>query len=197
MTAAGLLLAAGEGRRFGRPKALVSYRGELLADRAVRMLRDAGCDPVVVVLGAAAKEVAASADLAGAVVIVNDGWSEGIGASLRTGLNALTGLRAPAAVVALVDQPAVSAAAVGRLVDAWEAGALAAVASYDDRPGNPVLLDASVWPEVCALAHGDVGARAWLRAQPERVVHVRCDDVASPIDIDVPDDLERLGETRQ
>jgi CTP:molybdopterin cytidylyltransferase MocA len=197
MTAAGLLLAAGEGRRFGRPKALVSYRGELLADRAVRMLRDAGCDPVVVVLGAAAKEVAASADLAGAVVIVNDGWSEGIGASLRTGLNALTGLRAPAAVVALVDQPAVSAAAVGRLVDAWEAGALAAVASYDDRPGNPVLLDASVWPEVCALAHGDVGARAWLRAQPERVFHVRCDDVASPIDIDVPDDLERLGETRQ
>ncbi len=61
--AAGLVLAAGGGRRYGGPKALVHHEGSLLVERAVRTVRDAGCAPVVVVLGAAAAEVRASAQL--------------------------------------------------------------------------------------------------------------------------------------
>lgn len=194
MNPAGLLLAAGAGRRFGGPKALVRYDGELLADRAVRMLHDAGCAPVVVVLGAAVRDVVAQAELADAVVLVNEGWSAGIGSSLQVGLTALGQLGAPAAVVALVDQPGVGPDVVRRLAAAWAGGAVAAVASYGGRPRNPVLLDAAVWPEVSAAAHDDVGAREWLRANPERVVVVACDDIGTDADIDTRADLDRLVE---
>ena len=194
MNPAGLVLAGGEGRRFGGPKALVRLGDELLVDRAVRILHEGGCAPVVVVLGAAARDVVEQAGLSGAVVVVNEGWAEGIGSSLRTGLDALTGLGAPAVVIALVDQPSVGPQVVARLAQRWRAGARAVVASYGGRLRNPVLLDASVWPDVAAVAQGDVGAREWLRAHSEQVVAIGCDDIASDADIDTREDLDRLVE---
>jgi CTP:molybdopterin cytidylyltransferase MocA len=189
---AGLILAAGEGRRLGQPKAMVSLNDELLVDRAIRVARDAGCDPVVVVLGAVAHQVVQSASLDGAVVVVNEGWPEGIGSSLRCGLSALGDQHAPAAVVLLVDQPEVGAETVRRVIDTWRAtDARAVTASYDGQPRNPVLLDASTWTAVAATAVGEVGARAWLREHASEVVAVACDDLGSDADIDTPADLER------
>ena len=68
------------------------------------------------------------------------------------------------------------------------------VASYDDQPRNPVLLEAACWDEVCAAAVGDEGARAWLRAHPQRVRVVACDDLGDATDVDEPEDLRRLVE---
>src|SRR5436309_15777649 len=118
MTCAGLLLAAGSGSRLGTPKALVELDGELLVDRGVRLLADGGCDPVVVVLGAAAHDVVARARLDRATVVVNEGWSDGIGSSLRVGLTVVAELGATHVVVALADQPGVTADVVRRLADA-------------------------------------------------------------------------------
>lgn len=185
---AGLVLAAGAGTRMGGPKALLELQGELLVERAVRTLREGGCDPVVVVLGAGAALVRSRAALADVVVCAD--WHEGMGASLRAGLQVLADRSHPACVVALVDQPDVSPTAVQRLVRAWEQGADAAVATYAGAPRNPVLLASGTWEGVRALAVGDVGARAWLRAHPEQVVPVPCDDVASDRDLDTPADLE-------
>jgi CTP:molybdopterin cytidylyltransferase MocA len=190
---AGLVLAAGEGSRFGGPKALVELDGELLVDRAVRTLAAGGCEPVVVVLGAAADAVCLQARLDHAVVVVNDGWAEGIGSSLRVGLRVLAEAGAGRVVVALADQPRVTPAVVRRLVEA-PPEVVAVVASYAGRPGNPARLDASVWPDVAAGAVGDVGARAWMRAHPEHVQVVACDDLGSDDDIDTPGDLTRLVE---
>ena len=192
MTVAGLVLAAGEGRRLGKPKALVRFGGELLVDRAAATLHEAGCDPVVVVLGAAADQVARTAELRDAVVVVNDGWAAGMGSSLCTGLTALTDLRASAAVVLLVDQPHVGPDLVRRLVAHQAPGVGAVSASYDGRRRNPVLLDRSAWPGVMATATGDVGARSWLDTHADRVVLVACDDLGSDLDIDTPADLDRL-----
>lgn len=192
MSAAGLVLAAGEGLRFGRPKALVELDGQLLVDRAVDTLRAAGCDPVVVVLGAGAVEVCHRARLDAAIVVVNDAWATGMASSLCTGLAALADIGASAAVVSLVDQPRIPAAAVARLVERWRDGAAAVVATYDGEPRNPVVIDASVWPEVMSVVTGDVGARAWLRTRPDDVVHIACDDLGSAVDIDEPADLEHL-----
>jgi nicotine blue oxidoreductase len=182
---AGLLLAAGEGRRFGRPKALVEFDGERLVDRGVRMLRDAGCGPVVVVTGAAPIEVI------GAVVVPNPDWHTGMGSSLRAGLSALPP-GCPAAVVALVDQPRVTAEAVRRLMAAHTAGAPVAVATYGGKPRNPVLIAREHFAAVAEAAVGDVGARPFLRAHPDLVTPVPCDDIAAPDDIDTPDDLAAL-----
>ncbi len=179
---AGLVLAAGEGRRFGRPKALVELDGERLVDRAVRLLRDGGCAPIVVVSGAAPLEVA------GADVFDNPDWKTGMGSSLRCGLAALPA-ECGAAVVALVDQPYIGLEAVRRLVDAYRKGAQAAVVTYGGQRRNPVLLARDTWPAVAALATGDVGARRYIEARRQEVVEVPGDGTGDPRDIDTPDDL--------
>jgi len=185
---AGLLLAAGAGRRMGGPKALLELDGEPLVRRGVRLLADGGCAPVVVVVGAAADQVRPECE--GAQVVEASDWATGMAASLRAGLAAVTG---DACVVALVDQPGVTPAAVERLRAAHRDGARAAVATYDARPRNPVLLDRSVWTDVAATAVGDEGARPWLRNHPELVVCVDCTDVGSPDDLDTPQDLAALA----
>lgn len=184
---AGLLLAAGAGSRLGTPKALVEFRGERLVDRGVRTLREGGCHPVVVVLGAA------TAQVRGAVTVRNPRWRTGMGSSLRAGLAALPD-DAERVVIALVDQPFVGPEAVRRLVRAARQGASVAVAAYGGAPRNPVLIAREHFGRVAAMATGDVGARPFLRAHPELVVAVACDDVGDPADIDTPADLSALRE---
>lgn len=193
---AGLLLAAGGGRRLGgRPKALLPFRGRPLIDHGIRVLRDGGCATVTTVLGAAADEVrAAVTPPDGARIAVNPDWSDGMGTSLRVGLAALPS-EASAAVVLLVDMPGVGAAAVARLIDAYRTGgAELAAATYDGRRGHPVLFAARWWPEIAASAQGDVGARAFLAAHAREVRLVECGDIADNNDIDTPADLWRLAD---
>ena len=193
MTTCGLLLAAGAGRRMGGPKALVEVGGEPLLRRAVRLLRDGGCDEVVVVVGAQAADVAALAEGEGCRAVPSPDWEEGMGASLRAGLADLATGPHDACVVALVDQPLLGAAAVARLL---AAGGPAAVATYGGAARNPVLLAREVWPGVAAAAVGDAGARDWLRTHPDLVHRVPCDDTGSPDDVDTPADLARLRPVR-
>ncbi|MFJ9679079.1 NTP transferase domain-containing protein [Streptomyces sp. NPDC101194] len=190
---AGLLLAAGGGRRLGgRPKALLEHRGRPLVEHAVRMLREGGCHHVHVVLGAAAEEVVARADLAGCTVTVNPEWPEGMGSSLRAGLGALSGTGADAALVLLVDQPGIGADAVARVRSAYRSRTSLAAASYDGERGHPVLFGADRWPDIAAGAVGDQGARAYLRAHRDAITLVECSDVAQAYDIDTAEDLKHL-----
>ncbi|MGP7996957.1 MAG: NTP transferase domain-containing protein [Streptosporangiaceae bacterium] len=184
---AGVLLAAGAGSRLGRPKALVELGGARLVDRGTGLLRAGGADPVVVVTGAA------PVILPGVLTVHNPDWASGMGSSLATGLRAVPG-GCPAAVIALVDQPLIGPGAVARLIAAHAAGALVAVAGYQGRPRNPVLLAREHWPEVIALATGDVGARPFLHAHPDLVTLVECGDTGEPDDLDTLEDLARLSQ---
>jgi len=194
---AGVLLAAGQGSRFGRPKALVELDGQTLAERGVSMLRAGGANPVLIVTGAAQVDLSPENQ---ARIVYNREWRTGMGSSLRAALRALTELEVGpdvgAAVVALADQPLVGAEAVGRLIAAYQAGAAVAVAAYGGKPRNPVLLAREHWPEVIAMATGDQGARAFLRARPELVTPVECGDTGCPDDIDTPADLEHIAVSR-
>jgi nicotine blue oxidoreductase len=192
------LLAAGEGSRFGQPKALVELNGQTLAERGVGLLRAGGADPILVVTGAVPLE------LDGTLTVDNPQWRTGMGSSLRAALQALTeagrgpdtgpdiGTGIDAVVVALADQPLVGAEAVARLIAAYRGGATVAVAAYDGQPRNPVLLAREHWPEVIATATGDQGARTFLRTRPELVTLVECGDTGRPDDIDTPADLARI-----
>ncbi|MGW1077238.1 nucleotidyltransferase family protein [Streptomyces sp. NPDC002537] len=190
---AGLLLAAGGGRRLGgRPKALLDHRGRPLVEHAARALRDGGCVPRYVVLGAAAAEVRARAELPDCVLVDNPDWAAGMGSSLRAGLAALTVTDAAAVLVTLVDQPRVGPAAVARLLAAHRAGARLAAAAYGGERGHPVLFAREHWEGVARSAAGDRGARAYLREHAGAVTLVECSDVAAPDDIDTPEDLALL-----
>ena len=189
---AGLLLAAGEGRRMGRPKALVrGAEGEPWVRTRARTLLDAGCAPVLVVVGAAAEEVSALLP-PDARPVFAEGWDEGMGASLRTGLAALADLADPpdAAVVVLVDTPGLGAAAVRRVVERGRHAGTAALvqATYDGRPGHPVLIGRDHWTGIAALAVGDRGARGYLSDPAVRstVLRVECADLGDGRDVDTP-----------
>ncbi|MEV6086039.1 nucleotidyltransferase family protein [Streptomyces parvulus] len=190
---AGLLLAAGGGRRLGgRPKALLEHRGHPLVEHAVAVLRAAGCARVHVVLGARAADVRARAALDGCVLVDNPGWEEGMGSSLRTGLGSLAGTGARAALVSLVDQPGIGAEAMARVHADYRDETSLVSAAYAGVRGHPVLLGAAHWPGIAATATGDRGARAYLREHADRMTLVECADVAQPYDIDTEADLVHL-----
>lgn len=184
---AGVLLAAGDGSRLGQPKAQVVVGGVTLANRGVALLRDGGAAPVIVVTGAA------DVDIPGVLAVHNPRWRTGMGSSLAAGLAAVPAGCA-AAVVALADQPLVGAESVRRLIAAYRAGASVAVAAYDGKPRNPVLLRREHWAQAIELAVGDVGARPFLRARPDLVTLVECGDTGRPDDIDTTADLARIDE---
>ncbi|MFN2497196.1 MAG: NTP transferase domain-containing protein [Pseudonocardiaceae bacterium] len=166
------------------PKALVE--GGAWVRRAVAALTDGGCDPVLVVLGAAGDQAAPLVPDTAVTVLAPD-WAEGMGASLRAGLTALAGSAGPqvqAALVHLIDLPDVDASVVGRLV-ALAGPTVVARAVFDGQPGHPVLLGRQHWAAVAASASGDRGARDWLAARTDLIL-VDCSDLASGMDVDRP-----------
>ncbi|MDA4108982.1 nucleotidyltransferase family protein [Mycolicibacterium holsaticum] len=173
--AAGVLLAAGAGSRYGMPKVLAA-QGQWL-DSGVAALHRGGCVDVVVVLGAAIVDVPAPAR-----AVIAEDWSTGLSASLRAGLAAVD---ADYAVVLTVDTPDIGAQVVSRVLSAAGASPSGlARARYANLPGHPVVLARRHWAALTARLHGDEGARAFL-AERDDVVAVDCDDLATGTDIDV------------
>jgi CTP:molybdopterin cytidylyltransferase MocA len=173
-TAAGVLLAAGAGTRYGMPKVLAE-QGEWLR-RGVTALADGGCDDIVVVLGAAIVDVPASAR-----AVIADNWADGLSASLRAGIAAID---AEYAVLHTVDTPDIGADVVRRVLDTARSSLSGlARARYGDRPGHPVVVARRHWPDLLETLHGDEGARPFLESRTD-VVAVQCADLACGRDID-------------
>lgn len=174
---AGVLLAAGAGRRYGKPKVLVDeWRAA-----ALTALRDGGCDVVVMVLGAAQVPVPD-----GVIAVTASDWCDGLSASLRAGLRQAEALGAEYAVVHVVDTPDVDAATVSRVLSrALTSRSGLAQAYFGDRPGHPVVFARRHWLDVTACVAGDRGAAAFLRARGDVDV-VDCADLATGLDHDEP-----------
>jgi len=195
MKVAGLVLAAGGGSRFGRPKAMVEVGGRRLVDLAIESCVRAGLSPVVVVLGAAwltpmppvHRTAGTTADI---WLVENTHWATGIASSLRAGLAALEpDLDIDAVVITLVDTLAVGEEHLSRIVSALRDGATAATATYEGTARTPVGLTRELWADVAGTVSGDEGARGWLLAHPHLVIEVECADLGSWIDVDTPNDL--------
>jgi CTP:molybdopterin cytidylyltransferase MocA len=165
----GIVLAAGAGLRAGGPKVL--RPGWL--DHAVDTL--AGCDSVLVVLGAAVVPVPSPA-----IAVVAEDWETGMSASLRAGIAAASG---DAALVTLVDLPGMPLTVARRVAASASRSALAH-AVYGGRPGHPVLIGADHWIDLAASLRGDRGARSYLDAHG--ATRVECGDLWNGEDVDEP-----------
>jgi CTP:molybdopterin cytidylyltransferase MocA len=164
-----VVLAAGAATRFGGPKQ------RLLVPYVLERLGRSPVDAIVVVVG-----THGLGDVEARVVECPD-WERGPGASLRCGLAALPP-ETEAAVVVLGDGPNLAPEAVERVLAAWREGRGDVVAAgYGGNRGHPLLLARSAWESI-----PDEG----LRALP--VVLVPCDDLGTPGDVDVADDIGRL-----
>ena len=183
---AGLVLAAGGARRFGSPKQLAELDGVPMLEHSLRAIGSAPVDRVVVVLGSAADEIASKVNLHGAEPIVCERWEEGQSASLACGLSELAGCEA--VVVTLGDQPRVSPDAISRVIGGRN-GSSAIRATYNGKPGHPVLLEQSLF-EALRDVSGDKGARNLLLSVP--VTDIPCDDLGGGEDVDTPSELDTL-----
>ncbi|OUE29906.1 Nicotine blue oxidoreductase [Clavibacter michiganensis] len=175
---AGVVLAAGAGTRFGGPKALATHPdGTPWFATAIRALADAGCSPVLVVLGASAHEAAVLLgtlpEWADAVVVRADDWADGMSASLRAALRAAAALDPTPVALALapVDVPDLDAATVRRVLDAAPVDPTTLrQAVFRGRPGHPALIGRDHWGPLADEVRGDAGARAYLAARDAHLV---------------------------
>lgn len=190
----GLLLAAGNGSRLGRgPKALLPFRGGMILDHVAGALHEGGCEDVLVVLGAEAERVSAQCTLERCSVVLNPLWATGLASSFRTGIGAAAG--ADALMVALVDQPNISAPLVKTLIQAHVSGAItAATYSGSGRASHPMIFDLTHARRAAELAQGDYGARAYLKLHPDSITLVDCSSFGTDADIDTPDQLHLLDD---
>ncbi|MDZ4270965.1 MAG: NTP transferase domain-containing protein [Mycobacterium sp.] len=176
ISAAGVLLAAGAGTRYGLPKVLAE--DGVWLNLGVSALHDGGCGDVVVVLGAAVVEVPSPAR-----AVVAQNWADGVSASVRAGVLSLSEAT-EYVVLTTVDTPDVGAAAVRRVLAAAAASESGlARAQYGERPGHPVVIARRHWPQLLDALTGDEGAGPFLRGRDD-VVAVDCADLGSGLDVD-------------
>ena len=176
---AAIILAAGASSRLGEPKQLALLAGETLLARAVRCGSVAGCDPVVIVLGAEAARVREHCAFLSALVLTNEGWAEGMASSIRVGIASIAG-RVDAAILMTCDQPAVSSSHLRQLI-ARDADQITASA-YGGRRGVPAYFPACYFSELMRLT-GDQGARELVAAAESIELPL------GELDIDTPERL--------
>lgn len=178
---AAIILAAGASRRLGQPKQLLQFGGEFLLERAARVAREAGCQPVLVIVGANADLIRSRCDLSGATVVLNEGWREGMASSIRAALELfhVEQFHVDGAVLMVCDQPAVTPEHLRALM----ATGLTTASEYSGKRGVPAYLPADIFPELMKLS-GDSGARDLLRNAEVIPLH------HGELDIDTAEELD-------
>jgi CTP:molybdopterin cytidylyltransferase MocA len=180
---AGLVLAAGAGKRFGKPKASVEISSERLVDRAVSQLLESGCEQVFVVLGAWISAVP------NATVLINENWKSGMASSLKVGLEKIISIDEISTVlITLVDLPGMNVAAFKRVLETK--GDLV-VGVFNSQRGHPVKFEKKHFSPLLNSLRGDEGARSYINSQ-NSVIPVELSDVADGHDLDTPEDLKRF-----
>jgi molybdenum cofactor cytidylyltransferase len=187
-----VILAAGESARMGTPKQLLPLDGQPLLVRMIAAALASAAWPVVVVLGAHEEEIRPALARLPVIIAENPAWTEGMASSIRVGVTTLQQFSRAldAALVALCDQPAFSAATIAQLVAAQRATGRSIIAArYAGRHGAPALFLREHFETLMHLT-GEEGARALLNGSPERVAAV--DLPALALDLDTPGDYAAL-----
>jgi molybdenum cofactor cytidylyltransferase len=179
VSVAGIVLAAGASRRLGYPKQLIRLEGETLIERAVRVSREAGCERVVLVLGASADKIRSACSFEDAAVVMNADWSEGMATSIAAGIRTLDGdPDVEGCIVMTCDMPAVTPEHLCLL----RSTRCVTASAYAGRRGVPAYFPREKFPRLIEL-RGDEGARALLKEAPWIELE------GGDLDIDTDEDL--------
>ena len=189
-----VLLAAGESRRMGTPKQLLSYKGSSLVRHAATEAIKSNCDPIVVVLGANSDRIRNEINDLAVRIAYNSQWRQGMSASISTGVTTLLEMNLDfnAVIVALGDQPLITEEVYNNLIESYAQNPIKAVAcNYSDTLGVPALFDCTLVPELLDL-NRQGGAKQTLYRYSDRVFNLDLPEAA--IDIDTPADYQKLLE---
>ena len=189
---AGLILAAGESRRMGRDKALLTYRGRTFLETIISSLRAAGIEKITVVLGHHADIIQRASKLGDAQVVVNQDYLRGQTSSLQLGLAAVKADAPEAVILCLVDHPTVSSGVVAKLVERFQAAhSPVLIPTYSGERGHPILISQALFPELLAVPAGQP-ANTVIRAYRDATEFVEVADRGILLDVDEPEAYEQL-----
>ncbi len=193
MSIAAMILAAGESRRLGRPKQFLSYNGETLLNRAIRLAFEAGASPVLAVLGAQFDETLKMIHGTETIPVHNDQWRQGMGRSIETGMRALSVCSPDASGVLLMgcDQPRLTVEHLHSLINSAQSHSGPAIVAslYAGVQAVPAVFPREAFAALREL-HGDTGARSIIAHSPFPVIDIAFE--GGEVDIDTPEDLAHL-----
>jgi molybdenum cofactor cytidylyltransferase len=192
---AAAILAAGESRRMGQPKALLPYRGATFLEHLLEITRHPRIGVQRVVLGAGEKAIRARLRLPDEQVIVNKDWERGQLSSIQATIRSLPPAMTEALIICPVDHPLVSSQLIDSLIRAFDkSGKAIALPLYNGRRGHPVIFGANLYDELLA-ASDSVGARQVVRAHPQDIVEVPTEEEGVVLNLNDPETMRRaMGE---
>ncbi len=188
---AAAILAAGESRRMGRPKALLPYRGTTFLEHLIDVVRHPGIGILRIVLGAGADEILSHTQIDHGAVIINPEWEKGQLSSIRAALKSLRPRSTEGLLICPVDQPLISAALVATLIERFDSSGKGVVLpTYKGKRGHPVIFRSSLYEELVA-APDDVGARAVVWAHAQDMLEVPTEEEGCILNLNDPSTLEK------
>lgn len=188
---AAAILAAGESRRMGQPKALLPYRGTTFLEHLLEITRHPRIGVQKVVLGAGAEDIRAQIPLRDEQVVVNLDWERGQLSSIQTAIQSLEPAATEGLLVCPVDHPLISSQLIHALIRAFDTTRNAiALPVYAGRRGHPVIFRSSLYPEILA-ASDSLGARQVVRAHSKEIIELSTDEDGVVLNLNDPEALRR------
>jgi molybdenum cofactor cytidylyltransferase len=188
---AGILLAAGTSSRMGSNKLLFELEGETVLRRAVKRALAGGLSPLVVVLGHESDKAARELEGLACEWALNPLYAQGINSSLKSGVMAVQGMKAPAAMVLLADMPFVTPEMIAEMIERFRTTTAPLVISdYEGVNAPPMVYDRSLFMELLMMTGEGCGRQVVKRHRSEAEVIPW--PVAALADIDVPEDYARV-----
>jgi molybdenum cofactor cytidylyltransferase len=183
---AAAILAAGESRRMGRPKALVPLDGLTFVEHLLAATRQPRVEIVRVILGSNAEEIRAELDLDSSQVVVNENWQQGQLSSIQAAIRSLPLDTTGGLLLCPVDHPLITARLVSQLIAEFDAGKkLIVLPTHLGRRGHPVIFHYTLYEELLA-ASPDVGARQVVWAHPDEIAEVPTDQAGVILNLNDP-----------
>ena len=192
---AAAILAAGESRRMGSPKALQTIHGKTFLGHLLQATRDPRIGLTLIVLGAAANEIRAKIDPGEASIVINSDWQKGQLSSIHAAIRNLPKGKTEGLILCPVDHPLVSQNLVASLIERFESSAKKiTVPCFEGRRGHPVIFHASLYDELLAASY-EIGARQVVKAHPGAIEEVSTTEEGVILNLDDPESLRKAAAT--
>ena len=188
---AAAILAAGESRRMGRPKALVPFEGLTFVEHLLQATNHPRVGIVRVVLGANAESIQAELELDQEIVVVNQDWQQGQLSSIQSAIRSLPADQTAGLLLCPVDHPLISSQLVSRLIAEFDSDRkLIVVPTHQGRRGHPVIFHASLYAELLD-ASPNVGARQVVWAHPDAIAEIETDEAGVILNLNDPETMRK------